>query len=358
MTILDKCLIILDGYFEIDYRIKRKVIDEIDSVLSFDDFVDKSTKLFSDYIKDFDDKKYKKYFNEKSYQKLIDSYKKLKVEVITENSTNYPTRLLSIQDRPVCLYYTGNIELLSNKHVLSIVGSRKTLPSVLKITEEYSNKLSKSGVTIVTGVAGGGDLSAIKGAIDSNNLVVVIACGMDFIHKEYNRDYIERIKTSGLVIGEYPPGVIAMPHHYPIRNRIIAGLSDGTLIVSGDYKSGTRYTFNYALDYGREVFSFPYSLGIPSGELCNQIIKDGGYLVTSVIDISEVLGVEIGKDSEIELSQNEKLVISAIKAGKTLVDDILAHTGLKIFEVMPSLTSLEIKNILVKNGASEYLLIK
>lgn len=358
MIILDKCLIILDGYFEIDYKIKRKVIDSVDSVSTFDEFALKTSKLFDEYIKDFDIKKYLKYFNEKFYNKLIESYNKSNVTVITENCEDYPQRLYNIQDRPICLYYTGDISLLQNNKVLSIVGSRKTLPNVLKITEEYSYELAKNGVTIVTGVAGGGDLAAIKGAIKTNKIVSVIASGMDNTFREYNRDYIEKIKNVGLVIGEYPPSVVAQPYHYPIRNRIIAGLSDATLIVSGDYKSGTRYTLNYALDFGRDVFAFPYNIGVASGELCNQVIKDGGYIVTELNDITEILGIDIDSKQKVELSSSEELVLSAIKSGKTNVDDILLETGLKIFEVMPALTSLEIKNLLVKNSASEYSLIK
>ena len=161
-----------------------------------------------------------------------------------------------------------------------------------------------------------------------------------------------------LVISEYPPDTVPKPFHFPVRNRIIAGLSDATLIVSGDYKSGTRYTLSYALDFGRDVFAFPYNIGVASGELCNQVIKDGGYIVTELNDITEVLGIDIDSKQVVELSSSEELVLRAIKSGKTNVDDILLETGLKIFEVMPALTSLEIKNLLVKNSASEYSLIK
>ena len=228
------------------------------------------------------------------------------------------------------------------------------MPNILKITEDYAKRLSESGVVIVTGVAGGGDLSAIKGAISSGNLICVSACGADNLHREFTRDYIKKVIDTCLLISEYPPRVVAMPYFYPFRNRIIAGLSSGTLVVSGNLKSGTRYTVNYALDYGKEVFAFPYGIGVTSGDLCNQVIKDGAYLVTDLSDITEVLGFEIGKEGEIELSQTETAVLTAIKSGKITVDDIIEEVGIKVYELIPTLTALEIKRLIVKNGAGEY----
>ncbi|MBE5744474.1 MAG: hypothetical protein E7358_07210, partial [Clostridiales bacterium] len=257
------------------------------------------------------------------------------------------------------LYCVGNFDLLNSENVFAMVGSRKTIPSVLKLGEEFAEKLSNSGVTIVTGVAGGGDLSAIKGAYKSGNLICVLACGFDNASKEYTRDYINKVLScGGLIVSEYPPNIVALPYYYPFRNRIIAGLSQGVLIMSGDYKSGTRYTLNYALDYGREVFAFPYNVGVSSGETCNKIIKDGGYLVTELNDISEVMGYNVSSDIEIELSQTEKVVLATIKIGKTTVDEIMSETGYKIYELIPTLTSLEIKNLIAKNGSGEYQSIK
>lgn len=357
MTELEKGLIILDGLFDIDYKFKRELVDQLSSVNSLTEFADLSLKFLKTKIQNFDEKLYISRFTEKEYNNLISEYSNKGVKVITELSSIYPSELKDLPFRPICLYLLGNEKLLAKKDKFSIVGSRKTTPSILKITEEYAKKLSKSGVVIVTGVAGGGDLSAIKGAVQSGNLICVSASGFDYLDKEYTRDYTSKIIKNALIISEYPPCVQAMPYFYPIRNRIIAGLSKGTLVISGSYKSGTRYTYNYALEYGKEVFAFPYGLGVSSGEICNEIIKQGGYMVTELEDITSSLGFTVAEKEEIPLSDNEYIVLSSIKNGNYSVDDVLNDTSLKIFELMPTLTSLEIKNLIVKSG-SDYMPVK
>ena len=357
MTELEKGLVLLDGLFEIDYKFKRELISSLNGVNSLSEFASLSLNFFKTKIQNFNEKVYKSRFTEKEFKSLISEYAKKGVRVITEFSNIYPSELKELPFRPICLYLLGNESLLGAKDKFSIVGSRKTIPSILKISEEYANKLSESGVVIVTGVAGGGDLSAIKGAAQSGNLICVSASGFDHLDKEYTRDYANKIIKNCLIISEYPPCVQAMPYFYPIRNRIIAGLSKGTLVISGSYKSGTRYTYNYALEYGKDVFAFPYSLGVSSGEICNEIIKQGGYMVTELEDITSILGFSVTKKEEIPLSDNEYIVLSSIKNGNYSVDDVLSDTGLKIFELMPTLTSLEIKNLIVKSGG-DYIPVK
>ena len=102
--------------------------------------------------------------------------------------------------------------------------------------------------------------------------ISVLAGGMDNIYPVQNVDLVDRVAEEGLVISEYPPETPTLKHHFPIRNRIIAGLSQGTLVVSGALKSGTQYTANYAVEYGRDLFAVPYSIGIPSGAGCNNVI--------------------------------------------------------------------------------------
>ena len=350
MTEISKGLIILDGYFSVDYVYVRNFLDTVGEVSSLSEFATLSNNFFRKRIKDFSVKNYEAYFTEKAYLSLIDNYAKSGVSVITEFSSNYPRELKEISFRPICLYLKGNASLLQRKNKFSIVGSRKTLPSVLKTTEDFSKQLSSSGVVIVTGVAGGGDLSAIKGAIGSGNLICVSASGFDYVYKEYTREYIDKIIEKGLLISEKPPKVKAMPYFYPVRNRIIAGLGKGLLVISGSNKSGTRHTYNYALEYGKDVFSFPYGLGVTSGEICNEIIKEGGYLVTSIEDITSALNFELKKSEEVRLSDREKQVLSVIKNGNFSVDEIILATGYKVFEVLPTLTCLEIKGLIVKNG--------
>ncbi|MBO5926590.1 MAG: DNA-protecting protein DprA [Clostridia bacterium] len=352
----EKAVIFIDGFLNLEYKHKRAILDLYDSP----SLIFKNYDIACKYLKESGNERYVNSFklaiNEGFSDKLIEKYEKRKLTVLTEISENYPFGLLDLPINPICLYCKGNLSLINEEKKFSIVGSRKSLNQYLKLTEDFSKILTENGVTIVTGVAVGGDLSAIKGGIDSGKLILVLAGGHDFISSEINRDYINKVvENGGLVISEYPPEVPTLQYHYPIRNRIIAGLSQGTLIVSGSIKSGARHTALFALDYGKEIFTFPYTLGALGGELPNSLIKDGAYLVTELKDITEILGYNLGLNNKIELSSEEKLVITSIKNGNVLVDDIIVDTSLKIYELMPILTALEIKGVLVNVNANEYV---
>ena len=354
----EKAIIFLDGFLNLEYKHKRNIIDLFETPSE----LFKNLNIVRNYLNSNGLTKYSSSLsigiNEDFVERIIQKYNERGIIAITEVSENYPKTLLNLPINPICLYAKGNVSLLTCKDKFSIVGSRKTIPQYLKLTEDISKDLTNSGVIIVTGVALGGDLSAIKGGLDSGKLILVLAGGLDFIKQEINRDYINKvIENNGLVITEYPPEVPTLAYHYPVRNRIIAGISDGTLIVSGDNKSGTRHTASFALDYGKEVFAFPYTIGTPNGELPNSLIKDGAYLVLDTKDITEVLQYNFTEKQKISLSTEEEKVLSAIKNGKTLFDDIIVETNFKIYELMPILTTLEIKGVIVKANGNEYLLL-
>ena len=336
----EKALIFIDGILNLEYKHKRSIIDLYNEPCE----LFKNPQIALDYLKENFKNSIANSFNialnENFTEKLIDKYNGRNIVVVTEISNSYPNSLYNLPIRPICLYTIGNVKLLNSEKLFSIVGSRKTIPEYLKLTEEFSCSLSKSNVTIVTGVADGGDLSAIKGSYKSGNLILVLAGGLDFIDNEPNRNLIrETIDNNGLVITEYPPEIPPRAYHYPVRNRIIAGLSLGTLIVSGNNKSGARHTASFALDYGKEVFAFPYNLSNNSGELCNNLIKDGAYLVTNINDICDILGFESVNNAKLSLTDNELNVYLKIKEGIMLFDDLLSVTNLKVFELMSILTS-------------------
>ncbi len=357
-TLDEKALIFIDGFLNLEYKYKRAILD----LYSAPSQIFSNPEIAFEFLRN---NKLEKYVNsleiaikEDFVSKILLKYDERGVLVVTEESGYYPTELKNLPINPICLYAKGNVELLKRKDKFSIVGSRKSLNEYLKLTEEFALGLASEGIVIVTGVALGGDLSAIKGAIKSGNLILVLAGGTDFIKSEINRDYIlKTIENGGLVITEYPPEVPTLAYHYPIRNRIIAGLSQGILIVSGNFKSGVKYTSNFGIEYGKEIFAFPYTIGTFGGELPNSLIKDGAYLVTELKDITDVLGYSIKKHKEIELTKEEIAVLEAIKNGNNLVDDIIKSTNYKIFELLPILTALEIKGAILKTGGNEYTVI-
>ncbi len=354
----EKAIIFIDGFLNLDYKHKRAIIDLYDNPSE----MFSNTNIVIEYLKENGLEKFANSIliaiRENFVDTIIDKYESRNITVVTECSESYPNELINLPINPICLYCKGSVNLLNAKNKFSIVGSRKTLPQYLKLTEDFAYSLSSSGIVIVTGVALGGDLSAIKGAINSKNLILVLAGGFDYIKSEVNRDYIiSAINNGGLVISEYPPEVPTLAYHYPVRNRIIAGLSKGTLIISGDNKSGTRHTASFALDYGKEVFTFPYTLGTFGSELPNSLIKDGAYLVTELSDITEVLGYNLSETKTVKLTKEESIVLEVIKNGTTIVDDIIVKTGLKIFELMPVITSLEIKGVIIKTGGNEFVTV-
>lgn len=278
---------------------------------------------------------------------------------ITLKSENYPQRLKDTEEPPVCLYAKGNIDLLNDKEIVGIVGSRKSLPTCINQVKEYAEGLAKNGITIVSGIAEGVDVSAITSALDHGGKVIsVIASGIDCLYPSAHKGVIDRVAKNGLVISEYPPKVNAKPFFFPFRNRIIAGLSDAVLIASGNAKSGVLYTAKYATQYGRKIFAYPYARGVDSGVACNNLIKVGEATLTDgVDDISSYFGKEI-KIEKIELDDLERGIVRAITDGKTHVEMIAKAVSKKPFEITPALSMLEIKGVIVKNGVNVYACLR
>ena len=242
-----------------------------------------------------------------------------------------------------------------NGDCFSIVGSRKSLPLSIKIAQDYAKELSNAGFTLVTGIAQGVDEVVLKTALEQSGKVIsVLAGGMDNIYPVQNVDLVDKIAKQGLIISEYPPETPVLKHHFPIRNRIIAGLGKGTLIVSGAKRSGTQHTANYAEEYGRDLFAIPYSIGIATGEGCNDLIKRGAMLTDTPEDILGYYGISKEEKQEMNFSEEEKQIIKALKDGEQHVDKICQLVGKKIFEVLPTLSILEIKGVVNKNGVNVF----
>ncbi len=352
----EKAIIFIDGFINLEYKHKRAIIDLYDDI---GDLFDKPNLAY-EYLKDNLAENacdiFKLSLNVDYITALFKKYSDRGIKIVTEESECYPSRLLSLDFNPICLYCKGDISLLNSDNTFSIVGSRKTAKAICTTTQDFANKLTTASVTVVTGIASGADISAIKGGIDSGKVISVMASGSDYWNLESNRDYLDKIiENGGLVISEYSPEVPPRAYFYPIRNRIIAGLGDGLLVVSGDNKSGARHTVNYALDYGKEIFAFPYGINDALGSLCNSLIKDGARLTETYEDISEVMGYNLANEDKIELTGNEKLVYECILQGVSLVDDIVSKTNLKIFEIMPIITMLEIKGLIISSGGNEYV---
>lgn len=289
--------------------------------------------------------------------KLLASYRKRGISCVTYHSKLYPENLKQTDEAPLVLYCKGNTKLLKNWRMLAIVGSRRTPPGILKLTENFAKNLSDI-FTVVTGIADGGDTAAIRGALESGNIISVQACGFDFVYPECNRALLAEVMKRGLAVTEYPPFVSPQKYYFPVRNRIIAGLAEGVLVVSGGLRSGTRHTARYAFNYGREVFAFPYSIGVSEGEGCNDIIKKGGNLVENLVDITAPFGINLTEKEEVSLTAAEEEVLNLLRGGEKHITELAVSLGKKTYELQPLLMMLEMKNRIADCGGNRYCAVK
>ncbi len=272
---------------------------------------------------------------------------------VTLLSDDYPVSLKHISLPPLVLYGAGRRELLSGRR-FCIVGSRITPPWAAKLGKMIAETVSRRFV-IVTGLAEGGDLAAIEGGMSEGNLICVLPCGLDECYPAAHSSLKEQVRRKGLLLSELLPGESAKKYSFHARNRILAGLSEGVLVLSAAEKSGALITANDALDFGRDVFALPHNAGARQGEGCNELIKRGAYLVTKAEDIFSLYGIELKEEKKIELTAGEARVLDVLKDyGEQHPAQIAERAQMKIFEVTAVLSALEIKGVIVRSGGNQY----
>ena len=346
------CLIWLDSFIGLEYKHKAILYQNLGDVKGIKSFIEKN----AEYIK--------KEIGENNYSTLINSANKEYLDyvlsgldkngvvAITLDSEKYPSTLLSTDIPPLVLYAKGNIDLL-NTDTFAIVGSRKSLPLSIKTAEKYATTLSEAGLTLVTGIAEGIDKVVLESALKTGRAISVIAGGFNHLYPANHVGLFEEVCRFGLAISEHPLDVAPQPYFFPARNRIIAGLAKGTLIVSGAKRSGTKYTATFAEEYGRDLFAIPYNIGVASGEGCNELIKMGAHLTDTPDDILEFYNLS-KVEIDVDFTEDEKQVISALENGSLHVEKISSLTGKRPFELTAILSALEIKGAVVKVGANVY----
>ena len=216
----------------------------------------------------------------------------LGVSVIPVFDRRYPPMLSEIFDPPILLFARGNVELLQTL-MLGIVGTRRPTAYGVTVTERLAGDLAKLGFTISSGMARGVDTCAHQAALKCDgNTVAVYGCGIDQVYPSENRKLSESIMSKGLVISEYPIGAPAYPQNFPVRNRIISGMSLGVLVVEGAQYSGSAITARLAMEQGREVFAVPGNITSKASWGPNLLIKQGAKLVQEASDVAEELTAE------------------------------------------------------------------
>lgn len=209
-------------------------------------------------------------------------------EIITIIDEDYPITLKNIVDPPIVIYIKGDRSLLTEVPLLSVIGTRRPSQLANEKLDYIVKPLIKEGWTIVSGMARGVDSLAHKLTLsNAGKTVAVLGSGFNEIYPKENERLFNEIVDKGLVISEYPPHVPPRRYHFPERNRLISGLSFGTLVIEATEKSGTLITVDQALDQGREVYAIPGSPSIPQTKGCHKMIQDGAKLVSHYEDITE-----------------------------------------------------------------------
>ncbi len=312
------------------------------------------------------------------------------IGILTYQDAAYPVRLKNIDDPPLVLYYRGTLPDF-NGPALAVVGTRKASAYGLVHARSMGYGLSRCGCMVVSGGARGNDTMALTGALTGGTpAVAVLGCGVDVVYPPENRGLFEDICHYGCLISEYPPGTEALPAHFPVRNRIITGLSLGVLVVEANERSGSMISARHALEQGRDVFAIPAGIDTPGFAGNLRLLRDGAILVRDAWDILEEyvhlypeqlrraackqlplqrtddrtapetgdkIREALKKDERLsKLSQEERIVAETLKEGPKHIDLIVEEVQKPVSEVLSTLTMLEISGMVEHLQGRRYCL--
>jgi DNA processing protein len=282
----------------------------------------------------------------------------------------YPQTLLQIYDPPVMLYVRGDAQVL-NLPAISIVGTRRPTLYGTQMAERMGRELAARGLVVVSGMARGIDAIGHQGAMAVNGRAIgVLGTGVDVCYPKENRKLYDKVLERGAIISEFPLGTHPAPENFPIRNRIVAGMPLGVVVVEGAQYSGSLITARLAMEFGREVFGVPGNVTQPVSFAPNQLIKQGAKLVTNGADVIEELPTPVraaltqAEQPETEqrnllaaasLNSSEKKIYDLLSTDEPKhIDDIVERSGLNSSEVLATLFDLEMKGIIRQTPGKQF----
>ena len=291
--------------------------------------------------------------------------KKYQTVKISINDANYPKKLLNIKNPPKELYVLGNLPDF-NKKIVSIVGARNCSEYGSTVAKSISKIFSKNNVQVISGLALGIDTCGHLGALEVEKpTFAVLGCGVNICYPTYNHNIYEKIlEVGGGIISELPNDTPPLPYNFPLRNRIISGLSDVIIVVEAKKSSGSLITADFALEQGKDIFAVP-------GKVCdilsvgtNNLIKQGAYILTSADDVLEHLGIivdgfipKIKTDIE-KLDYFEKIIYDILKVGTLHIDQIVEKAKLPINKCLNILISLELYGLVESTLSNYYKIVE
>ncbi len=332
--------------------------------------------------------------------RILGDCERLGLRIVTMQDTEYPDRLRNIFDPPLLLYVQGRMPLFDDEVAVAMVGTRRASPYALEMGEKLAFQLAGLGAVVVSGLASGGDAAAHRGALRANGITVgVIGGGHDIIYPKENRALYEDIAVRGAILSEYPPGTEHKGDHFPVRNRIISGLCQATVVTEAPEHSGALITAHRALDQGRDVFALPGQAGDRRCAGSNALLRDGAGVVTDAWDILahyagqfphkirslrmvEPRSFSAGRAPDppvqpaqekappkkesrrtLDLSRNTEFtddqirIIRALAAGELQVDDIIEACQIPARRVLSALTMLELEEIVKQEAGKRFYLL-
>jgi DNA processing protein len=275
----------------------------------------------------------------------------------------YPSRLKEIYDYPPVLYVRGKLPA-DDEPCLAIVGTRRPTVYGRQVTEEIVADLARSSITIISGLARGIDSVAHRTALDARGkTVAVFGSGLDIVYPGENANLAKAIVEHGALVSEYPLGVKPKAENFPLRNRIMSGLSLGVLVVEAGERSGALITAQQAMEQNREVFAVPGSILSPASQGTNRLIQEGAKLVRNHTDILEELNLTIVvQQAEIKefspANEVESAILKQLGPEPNHIDEICRRSGLTMSEVSSTLAMLELKGIARQVGSMNYVLAR
>ena len=285
--------------------------------------------------------------------------------IVTQQNPLYPSSLLEIYDPPIVLYVRGVLEERDH-HGVAMVGSRLTTPYGLESARRLAYQLGQAGVTVVSGGARGIDTAAHQGCLRAGGrTIAVIGSGLDIVYPSENQGLFDQIAEQGAVMTQFPFRRKGDRQTFPIRNRIVAGMSLGTLVVEANRTSGALITANMAVDYGRQVFALPGRIDSPRSKGCHALIKNGAKLCESAEDILSEFeylfppSITHGKDAglapaSMPLSDEETVIWKLLEGAESHLDELIRGSRLPTAKVSVVLMGMEMKRLVKRLPGQVY----
>ncbi len=357
----DKVILWLSQFEFVTYGAIEKILEEFDDLgVMFDNIID-YRKTLSSIFKPSEVEELYANLNIHTIDRLLSEYDKQGISIVTILSDRYPDNLKNIEKPPIVLYCKGDISLLKSE-ALGVVGTRRATRYGKDVGNKLVSQIASTGITIVSGLAEGIDTVAHRTTLDVHGkTIAVLGGGFGNIYPNSNQSLADEIvKDGGLLISEYKPSEPSLTYHFPIRNRIIAGLCDAVLIVEATEKSGSMHTKNFAIEYGKEVFAVPGRIGDIYSVGCNKIIANGqARVVMSAEDILQYFDRSASKttnENAIQLTYEEQMIYDSLVGHEKHFDELVSELHIEAKVMSTLLMRLEIMRIITKLPGNFYKL--